>query len=268
MSKFLWVIFAGYLVSWVISFFNFESRRERLESWQKKILITGLFLHFGILVCYAVRGVSTVGLFIELVAPFLILVIAAIMEWRLKIRFFILFALPGALLITFMGILHQEPAVGLKAWAEGAWFWAHIIFIIAGFVGFFTALSSALMYLMQSRQLKSKHPGRFLVKLPALDTLDKVHFRSLVWGSILFSLGILSGLFWATHLQKLGPLVSDPTVILSVVTCVLYWIIIGLRLSSLRRGQRIVAGTLVVFVLLFATMMTSHMVTNVSQVGL
>ncbi len=267
MSKFLWIIFVGYLISWVISLFNFESRREHLEAWQKRILLTCLFLHFGILICYAARGVSTVGLFLELASPFLILVVAAFMEWRLKVRFFILFALPGALLITFLGILHQEPATALQTWAEGAWFWAHILFMMAGFAGFFTALSSAVMYLMQSRQLKSKHPGRFMVKLPALDTLDKVHFRSLVWGSILFSLGILSGLFWATHLRKLGPLSTDPKVILSVVTCALYWIIIGLRLSSLRRGQRIVAGTLVVFVLLFATMMTSHIVSTVSQVA-
>ena len=95
-------------------------------------------------------------------------------------------------------------------------------------------------------------------KLPALDTLDAMHFKTLLGGVILFSLGILSGLFWATDLKKLDDILRDPKVLLSFLTCAIYWVIVSLRLSALRRGQKIALGTLLAFGLLFATFMSSY----------
>ena len=45
---------------------------------------------------------------------------------------------------------------------------------------------------------------------------------------------------------------KDPKVDLSFAACAAYWVILGLRLSSLRRGQKIAGGTVLVFILLFA----------------
>lgn len=268
MVTYFWIIFAGYFLSWMITFVNFESPKEYFWGWQKKILAASLLMHFGIVICYAARGSETVVRLLELAAPFLILVAAYALEWKTRIRFFMLFALPGALLVTLLVILHRQIKPDLHQWTESAFFWAHILFVLAGLAGFFLALFSALMYLLQSRQLKSKRPGNFFVKLPALDVLDRIHFRSLVWGDILFTLGILSGLFWATHLRELGPLFLDPKVLLSFLTCGVYWLIISLRLSSLRRGQKIVAGTLVAFGLMFATLAASYVMPSAYHRGL
>ncbi len=268
MNKFLWVIFGGYFIAWAIGFVNFESQKEQLQSLQKKILSVGLLLHFGILICYAARGSSTISQLIEWVSPFLITLIAAFVEWRGKIRFFTLFALPGAMILMLLNIQHQQPLPVDGEAAQTLWFWIHISFMLVSFAGFFTAVSSALMYLLQSRQIKSKHPGKFFLKLPALDTLDRTHFRAMVWGSILFTLGILSGLFWATHLQQLGPIIADPKVIMSFITCALYWVIISLRLSNLRRGQKIALGTLIAFAFLFTTIAISYVMPSAFHRGL
>jgi ABC-type uncharacterized transport system permease subunit len=140
------------------------------------------------------------------------------------------------------------------------WLWAHFGLILAGFVGLATAVFSAALYLWQSSQLKSKHPGRSFMRLPSLDALDTVHFRALVWGVGLFSLGLFAGVVWATDLRELGGVLRDSRAVLSLITCVLFWAIVSLRLSALRRGQKIAAGTLIVFLLLFLTIASSYVV--------
>ena len=138
------------------------------------------------------------------------------------------------------------------------WLWLHLSLIFAGFIGLAAAVGSAVLYLWQSSQLKSKHPNGTFLKLPSLEMLDRVHFRALVTGVIFFSLGILTGFIWATDLKVLGSLWRDPRVSLSFLTCFLYWIVAGVRITSLRRGQKIAIGTLIVFGLLFITFISTY----------
>ena len=145
-----------------------------------------------------------------------------------------------------------------------SWLWLHLGLILFGLAGLLTAVSSAMMYLLQSAQLKSKHPNNTFFKLPSLDLLDRVHFTSLVWGTLLFSLGLLTGVFWARDLRELGQVFYDRRVILSVAACLLYWGIVGLRYSSLRRGQKIAVGTVFVFILLFVSLVSSHNISHFS----
>ena len=148
------------------------------------------------------------------------------------------------------------------------WFAFHLIFIFLGLAAFVLALLSAVMYLAQASQLKSKHPGSISLKLPSLDALDRLHFRSLTAGVILFSLGIASGLHRATDLKEAGQILHDPRVVLSFFTCLLYWIIFGFRLMAIRRGQKIALGTLLVFILLFMTVTSSYIAPSVFHRGL
>ena len=254
-----WIVLAGYWLSWLFYFLNFEIQKESYFIAAKKILVACLSLHF-----FLILGVSATHGWpatqrLEAMVPFTILLLSFVMELKYRARFLTLFSLPAAIFLTLFVLLwHAHRASGAETWAQDAWFWMHSGFIFLGLVGFVMALSSAVMYLLQSSQLKSKHPGKTFLKLPALDTLDKIHFRSLVGGVILFSLGILSGLYWATDLEELNQIIRDPKVLLSLLTCFMYWLIVALRISALRRGQKIAAGTLIVFLLLFATMMSSY----------
>lgn len=138
------------------------------------------------------------------------------------------------------------------------WHWTHISLMLAGFAGLIVAVFSAGIYLFQSYQLKSKHLRPAVFKLPSLDILDRVHFRSLSFGVIFFSLGILAGFFWAHDLQGMSEIFRDPKVILSFFTCLLYWLVFLVRLSALRRGQKIAAGTVLAFGLLVVTFLSNH----------
>ena len=181
---------------------------------------------------------------------------------------FVSLLLPLVLLFSLWALWEAGAATGNAVWSKDAWFWTHVGFLVVALSGLLMAVLSALFYLWQSSRLKAKKLGSALNKLPALDMLEKIHFRALAFGVVFFSLGILSGLFWASDLRELGNILRDPKVILSFLTCVLYWVVMSVRLSSLRRGQKIAAGTLIVFVLLFATFVSSYYMPSVFHRGL
>lgn len=138
------------------------------------------------------------------------------------------------------------------------WLPAHLGLILAGLVGLVTAVLCATLYLWQSRQLKSKHPGASFMRLPSLDALDRIHVRSLVLGAGIFSLGLFTGVVWAGDLRELSNVWRDPRAMMSLAACGMFWAIISLRLSTLRRGQKIAAGTLIVFLLLFLSIASTY----------
>ncbi len=175
-------------------------------------------------------------------------------------RYFTFFSLPAAMLTFIFAIIYLYPSGVVQP--SGGWLWLHLGFILVGLGCLLTAVSSAAMYLLQSAQLKSHHPDSVFFKLPSLDSLDRAHFISLVWGTLLFSLGLLMGILWARDLRQLDRLFYDRKVIFSLVTCFMYWGILTLRLSSMRRGQKIAVGTVFVFLLLFITIVSSHQISG------
>jgi ABC-type uncharacterized transport system permease subunit len=140
----------------------------------------------------------------------------------------------------------------------GPWLWVHLSFVFSGLTIFAIAVSCAALYLFQSNQLKSHRPGPFFLGLPSLDVLDRIHTYSLVTGVVLFSSGLLSGLFFAESKNKVPLLAKDPTVTLSVTACILYWAIVAVRLSSLSRGRKIAISTLGVFAILTLAVLNAH----------
>ena len=255
------IVFFGYFGSFIFYFLNFEQPKEELTVWGRQLVFVSLFLHFMFLLALVSQkrslAITSVSEYVYVVS-FLILLASRYMESKQRARFQMLFSLPIAMILCLLAIFLSPATPRTDAPLPSGWLWLHTGFIVSGFAGLILAASTALMYLLQSAQLKSKHLGRIFLKLPSLDTLDKIHFRSLAWGVILFSLGIASGLFWAGNIRELNEVLKDPKVILSFVTCAMYWIILSFRLSALRRGQKIAAGTVLLFLLLLITLMSSY----------
>ncbi|MBI2095580.1 MAG: cytochrome c biogenesis protein CcsA [Candidatus Omnitrophica bacterium] len=252
---------AAYLAGWALYLVNFETQAPAFFNWGKKFVFAGFLAHLAVLAAAVWGGdLRGSGILSHWVAPFLILSTAVFMEWRYKTRIWMLFSLPVVLLFCVLAFVlkPEDGPAGLQVVRSGGYLAAHTGFILSGFAGMITAVLSAAMYLVQSYQLKSKRVGNFFLKLPALDTLDRIHFRSLALGVVLFSLGILSGLFWAKNLRELHQVFRDPKVVLSFLTCLAYWLVLGFRMSALSRGQKIAAGTVITFALLVATFVTTH----------
>ena len=254
-SYYFLFVLMGYFTGFVFYFLNFETSNRTGRAFAAKITWTILALHLCFFLLHYLRtgemAVHTLAEYFYILS-FIILLVSFYIESRFDARFLMLFSLPVVMILCLLALLltgrERAGLLSLDSW----WLKLHTGLMLAGFAGLITAVSAALMYLIQSRQLKSKHIGNASFKLPPLETLDRVHFRALVWGVILFSLGILCGFFSARDRQELMEVLKDPKVDLSFAACAAYWVILGLRLSSLRRGQKIAGGTVLVFILLFA----------------
>jgi cytochrome c-type biogenesis protein CcsB len=129
-----------------------------------------------------------------------------------------------------------EGARPLPPVLDSAWLPVHVVLSFLGDAVFALAFSASLLYLLQERRLKT-HRGRGLLRhLPSLETLDRVNYRCLVWGLVLLTLGILSGIVWA-HTAWRGFWSSDPKLVFSLVTWGIYVVLLQGRMTAGWRGR-------------------------------
>jgi cytochrome c-type biogenesis protein CcsB len=118
---------------------------------------------------------------------------------------------------------------------DSAWLPVHVVLSSLGDAVFALAFCASLLYLVQERRLKSRR-ARVLRFLPSLETLDRLNYACLVWGLILLTLGIVSGIVWA-HTAWGRFWSSDPKLVFSMVTWGIYVILLQGRMTAGWRGR-------------------------------
>ena len=108
--------------------------------------------------------------------------------------------------------------------------------MMLGYTGLFLTSVGAIMYLIQERALKSKHPVRFYNWLPSLEICDDLAYRSLAIGFPLITLGIITGALWAEGQGFLWE--RDAKVLFSFFTWFVYLLLIFYRLIAGWRGRK------------------------------
>jgi cytochrome c-type biogenesis protein CcsB len=149
------------------------------------------------------------------------------------------FAFPVIFIMTFMANLGPSadsiPEV-LKL-KQSQWFYIHTPLVILAFVALFIAFFAAVLYLLQERELKSKHPRMFYNRLPSLEICDDLAYRALAIGFPLMTLGILAGALWAQTVWATG-WAGDPKILGSIFTWLIYLLLIHYRLIAGWRGKK------------------------------
>jgi ABC-type transport system involved in cytochrome c biogenesis permease subunit len=112
----------------------------------------------------------------------------------------------------------------------------HVVLSFLGDAVFALAFSASLLYLLQERRLKTHRGLGMLRHLPSLETLDRLNYTCLVWGLILLTLGIVSGIVWA-HTAWAGFWSSDPKLVFSLVTWAIYVVLLQGRMTAGWRGR-------------------------------
>jgi len=136
--------------------------------------------------------------------------------------------------------LSLSPATDPDLPVRAYWLTLHRTMSFLAFGAFALIFAAGLMYLIQERQLKSKHFGGWYHRLPSLDILDDVNRTGLIFGFPLVTIGVVAALVWSW--QNYGIIMKIET---STALLLLGWLIYAVagaaRLALGWRGRRAAA---------------------------
>ena len=143
---------------------------------------------------------------------------------------------PLVFLLTFMAATRQQPFLNLTPGMRKGWLGAHIALIFIGYAALVLSFCASLLYLIQQRSLKSKRPG-ILSRLPALEEIDQIGYRSLLLGFPFMTLGLIAGSVVAESVYGRVDL-QDPKILLSLLMWAVYLIMVYTRWIAGWRGRK------------------------------
>jgi len=160
--------------------------------------------------------------------------------------------LPIAVLSIVLQLLYPAPVEKLEPVLKAGWIYIHIPLMILSMACLTITFITAIMYLLQERQLKSKKTSFLLERLPSLEAAEEISYKSLWFGFFLLTLGMVTGMIWSKYLR--GKYWSwDYKEIWALVTWALYAILLHGRMLSAWRGRKAAYLAIVGFVLILFT---------------
>jgi ABC-type uncharacterized transport system permease subunit len=158
---------------------------------------------------------------------------------------------PLVFVLTFIAATRQQPFLVTSAGMRTGWLFAHIALIFTGYAALILSFGASLLYLVQERSLKSKKPAGFMSRLPALEVIDQIGYRSLLLGFPFMTLGLIAGTVVAQ--ATFGRVdFLDPKILLSMLMWAVYLIMLYTRWNAGWRGRRaayLAAGAFVIAVI-------------------
>ena len=139
----------------------------------------------------------------------------------------------------------------------------HIMSAVGGVAIFAIACGAAVMYLLQEREVKGKKFGALFLRLPSLDSLDKLVQRLVRLGFVVYTVALVAGTIVANQIWK-SAWSWDPKQITSVVIWLLYGLLVQLRHNGWH-GRRYALLTLTGFLLVVGSMVTLKAVPGVTR---
>lgn len=172
------------------------------------------------------------------------------LQFKTKTRVLGAFVAPFILLFLIAAAGQGAAKSSLPSQWQGWLTVLHLVLAIAGEALFVLASAAGAMLLIQNSLIKKKKPGKMSHLLPSLGDLDRVNEFGLLWGSILLTVGMIGGAFYAAFVwEKVW--VSDPKVLWSFAVWVVYGILLHQRLAIGWRGARMAVLSCLAFILFF-----------------
>lgn len=111
----------------------------------------------------------------------------------------------------------------------------HIVLATGGVALFAVAAGGAVIYLIEERALKAHRAGRLFKRGPALETLDTLNRRCIVFGFPLFTVAMITGAVWAIQLHDR---LFTPQYSIAVAAWFMYAGLLVARVTAGWRGRR------------------------------
>ncbi len=141
----------------------------------------------------------------------------------------------------------MEPTSPPALLTEHPIYGVHVLFTVFGFTALAVSALYALMYILLSRQLKSRNLGVIFRRLPPLNALEKMSRLATLFGIVLLGAGLATGHFVGLYILDDFNF-ADPKIIITYIAWVCYalgYAVIKWRgLSGLRIGYLALGGYL------------------------
>lgn len=166
-----------------------------------------------------------------------VLTLHLLLWWRSRIEALGVVLPPlGALFLALAMAVSTQPSAGPGHGRE-AWFILHGTAATLGLAALGVAFATSLIYLIQDHTLKNKRSLGVLERLPSLAVSDQIGQQALLWGFVLLSSGIVTGM--------IGNVLSDHRVLslrVKELFPLIAWAVFALLLLARRvwgyRGRR------------------------------
>lgn len=145
---------------------------------------------------------------------------------------------PVTLVLDLLARLSPRPELSRGISALGA---VHITLASAGVALFAVAAGGAVIYLIEERNLKQHRAGRLFGRGPALETLDTLNRRCVIFGFPLFTVAVVTGTVWGIELHDA---LFTPQYSIALAAWLLYAVLLVARMTAGWRGRRAALLTL------------------------
>jgi ABC-type uncharacterized transport system permease subunit len=168
---------------------------------------------------------------------FLVSVAFLIVYWRYQFQSIGVFIYPLVFVMTVISGFEEPAGPWINESVRGAWLAIHVLLILLGYAALVVTALASLFYLIQERQLKSKSPGKWFDRLPALGTLDKLMTQAMAVGFGFITLGVVAGSSWA-YVEWGTRWMGQERIAFSFLTWGFYLVMVFLRASAGWRGRK------------------------------
>ncbi len=159
-------------------------------------------------------------------------------EFTYKNRFLGAFAMPFAAIAMGLAEMKNPAIAPLVPALQSNWLIAHVVTCFIGYAAFAAACGFGVVYLMKNRGKTNNKTGKLLSQLPSLKIVDDIIHKTLIFGFLWLSVGIITGAVWAN--SAWGTYWSwDPKETWSLITWFVYAAALHFRFAKGWGGARI-----------------------------
>ena len=186
-----------------------------------------------------------------------IIIIYLAIEWKFKNRIIGAFAVPFAAMAMAYGALDPDINRNISPLVpalQSNWLIAHVITCFVGYAAFAVAAGLGIMYLIKNTRKEEKdgQDKSLIGSLPPLVIIDDIIHKTMVFGFIWLSAGIITGAIWAN--SAWGTYWSwDPKETWSLITWFAYAITLHARYTRGWGGARIAWLAIIGFIAVIFT---------------
>jgi cytochrome c-type biogenesis protein CcsB len=240
-QTFLYITLALYGCATLLYLAYLARTTPLLASWSHRLITLGFISHL----LSTIHLISDIGhlpinTIQESLSLFSLTIVGAFILFERFYRVAILgsFITPLAMVLIAVSSVIPDKAADFSQQSYGLWFWIHIMCAFISHATFSISAAVSVMYLLQQHFLKKKHFGALFRKLPSLEMLDDISYRSLMIGFPLLTVAIISGVVRSYQAVGIYWSWSDPKQVWTLVTWLIYAALLHGRVMTGWRGKR------------------------------